>query len=46
MTAGDKEVRLARAILELSAIRSKLSSLGSVVKVNRRDALFGRRMTT
>ena len=40
VTAGDKEMTLARAILELSAIRSKLSSLSSMVEVNRRGGLF------
>ncbi len=38
--AGEKEMTLARAILELSAIRSKLTSLSSMVEVNRRGGLF------
>ena len=46
VTAGDKEVTLARAILELSAIRSKLSSLGSMVEVNRRGSLFSHERRT
>ena len=40
VTAGDKEMTLARAILELGAIRLKLSSLSSMAEENRRGRLF------